>query len=260
MCLLEHFLQFFQLQTGKSGPVPSLLTAGHIAVTLLPQFIQLAFLRHSFAGRHPKTAAVVHGSAQLCVKWLTFHFRNPIVHCTSEGKQGALGQFGSIEINALSELMLNLISSNPIHTLLQSLYTQSYTHSWELAPLNTIGHLCVDLRRIGLSIRYLKKKCYLNTYLHHTIPCMPTTTFYSKQVLLIFQWNFMLLICRINSCTGSDTVHFAVINQLNKTGSEIDARSTPKFEFLMWQFRPNCDPIGILLGMNISDMLGTVTG
>lgn len=81
---LEHFLQFFQLQTGKSGPVPPLLTAGDVAVTLISKFIQLAFLLHPFPRRHPEAAAVLQGPAQLVVQGLTFHFRNSIVDCAKE--------------------------------------------------------------------------------------------------------------------------------------------------------------------------------
>lgn len=85
MSFLEYFLQFLQLQTGESCSVSPFLAAGDIAVTLITKFIQFPLLLHAFHRRHPDIAAIVHGPAQLCVKRLSFHFSNPIVHCTQGG-------------------------------------------------------------------------------------------------------------------------------------------------------------------------------
>lgn len=82
---LKYFLQFLQLQTSESCSVSPLLTAGDIAVTLITKFIQVPLLLQPFHWRHPEIVAIVHGPAQLCVKRLSFHFSNPVVHCIQGG-------------------------------------------------------------------------------------------------------------------------------------------------------------------------------
>lgn len=69
-----------------------LLAAGYIAVTFVPKFIQFALLGHPFHRRHPEVVAAVHGSVQLGVKGLAFHFGDPIVYCTRKGEQEFSGE------------------------------------------------------------------------------------------------------------------------------------------------------------------------
>jgi hypothetical protein len=67
--------------------VSPLFTAGYIAVTFIPKFIQFSFLWHPFHRRHPETVAAVHSSVQFGVKRLSFYLGDPIVHCTQRGKE-----------------------------------------------------------------------------------------------------------------------------------------------------------------------------
>lgn len=62
MGFLKDLLQLLQLQAGKGGSVSSLLTAGYVAVTFIPKFIQFSLFWHPFHGRHPETVTVVHSS------------------------------------------------------------------------------------------------------------------------------------------------------------------------------------------------------
>ena len=62
MGFLKDLLQLLQLQAGEGGSVPPLLTAGYIAVTFIPKFIQFSLLLHPFHWRHPETVTVVHSS------------------------------------------------------------------------------------------------------------------------------------------------------------------------------------------------------
>lgn len=91
MGFLKDLLQLLQLQAGEGGSVSPLLTAGYVAVTLIPKFIQLSLLWHPFHRRHPEAVTVVHSSIQFGVKRLSFHFSDPIVHCTRRGKRQVSG-------------------------------------------------------------------------------------------------------------------------------------------------------------------------
>ena len=91
MGFLKDLFQLLQLQAGKGGSVSPFLTAGYVAVTFIPKFIQFSLLWHPFHGRHPETVTVVHSSIQFGVKrLLSFYFSDPIVHCTQRGKTTVL--------------------------------------------------------------------------------------------------------------------------------------------------------------------------
>lgn len=62
MGFLKDLLQLLQLQAGEGGSVSPLLTAGDVAVTFIPKFIQFSLFWHPFHGRHPETVTVVHSS------------------------------------------------------------------------------------------------------------------------------------------------------------------------------------------------------
>lgn len=62
MGFLKDLFQLLQLQAGKGGSVSPLLTAGYVAVTFIPKFIQFSLLWNPFHGGQPETVTVVHSS------------------------------------------------------------------------------------------------------------------------------------------------------------------------------------------------------
>lgn len=84
---LEHLLQLLQLRAREGRPVPPLLAAGHVAVALVPQFVQVRLLRAAGDRRGAQGAAAVQGPAQVRAHGLLLWFGHAETDCREEGSK-----------------------------------------------------------------------------------------------------------------------------------------------------------------------------